>query len=68
MSNASQQQNSLLTGKLTGKNAKIGLMTRRGPSPNAVFIGIPNDIPCENKQGIIPAEQGNHNPITGTPE
>jgi hypothetical protein len=29
MSNASQQQNSLLTGKLTGKIAKLGLTQQR---------------------------------------
>jgi hypothetical protein len=65
MSNASQQQNSLLTGKLTGKNAKLSGATHGGSSPNAAFMGLRGGIPCENYQGMFSAEQGNSYPVTG---
>jgi hypothetical protein len=45
MSNASLQQNSLLTGKLTGKIAEIGLMQPKGPSPDAAIMGISREVP-----------------------
>jgi hypothetical protein len=65
MSNASQQQNSLLTGKLTGKNAKLCVARQGGSSPNAAFMGLLGSIPCENYQGMFFAEQGNSYPVTG---
>jgi hypothetical protein len=65
MSNASQQQNSLLTGKLTGKNAKLCVARQGGSSSNAAFMGLLGSIPCENYQGMFFAEQGNSYPVTG---
>jgi hypothetical protein len=65
MSNASQQQNSLLTGKLTGKIAKLGANVATPPSLNAVAMGLFSEFPCEKYQGILLAEQGNCDPITG---
>jgi hypothetical protein len=45
-SNPSQQQNSLLTGKI----AKSGLRQRRRHHLNAASIGVLSDIPCEGKR------------------
>jgi hypothetical protein len=47
MSNASQQQNSLLTGKLTGKNAKLCVARQEGSSPNAAFMGFSAVFPVK---------------------
>jgi hypothetical protein len=65
MSNASQQQISLLTGKLTGKNGKLCVATQGGSSPNAAFMGFLASILCENYQGMFSAEQGNSYLVTG---
>jgi hypothetical protein len=48
MSNASQQQNSLPTGKLTGKIAKISPDAATRSSLNAATTGLFGKVPCEN--------------------
>jgi hypothetical protein len=48
MSNGSQQQNSLLTGKLSGKIAKTWPVAATMPPFNAASMGAFSDIPYEN--------------------
>ncbi len=48
MSNASQQQNSLLTGKLTGKISEMALTRRSDRHFMQAITVVSGEIPCEN--------------------
>jgi hypothetical protein len=51
--------------EINRENRKNGPWATTRASLHAASMGVFIDIPYENQQGIISAEQGNHNLITG---